>query len=159
MELRDENNMPNVRSRIGVLDLDSLLESTFEREGVDAPFQYAVVYPENDSIQFEFANVGPSELVDLNFSVPVFSEFPESAELKVGFPSKDRFIIKSLGDVLAMVLVFSLLMLGTFIATLYAIVKQKRLAEVKSDFINNMTRGMNICLSVILSRKILRSIR
>ncbi len=139
---------PNIESRIGNTNLDSLLEANFKKEGIDVPFEFVVGNTNLDSVptrevrSHEHAGI-------LDFSVPLFPDMPNDVLLQVGFPSKDLYVLKSLGGVLIMVLIFSLLMMATFAKTLHAILKQKRLAEVKSDFINNMTHEFKTPLATI----------
>lgn len=149
VEIRDSDYEPDIEKRVGKTNLDSLLSRAFLVEGIEAPFQYAMISANSDTISSQYTNMETVDYAGLDFSVPVFQEFPENTLLKVGFPSKNTFIFRSLGEILMLVLLFSLLMLGTFVATIHAILKQKRLAEVKSDFINNMTHEFKTPLATI----------
>lgn len=141
---------PNIKSRIGDTDLDSLLHINFVKQGIDMPFTFFVKgansqLDTNRDID-EITNVKAGAM---NFSVPLFPDFPEEFALIVGFPTKQVFVLKSLGGLLLLVLVFSLLMVATYIKTVHAMLRQKRLSEVKSDFINNMTHEFKTPLATI----------
>ncbi len=69
--------------------------------------------------------------------------------LLLHFSEKDTAILKSLTWVLAGVVLFSSLMMGTFGSTIYFMLRQKRLSVVKNDFINNMTHEFKTPLATI----------
>jgi two-component system phosphate regulon sensor histidine kinase PhoR len=91
----------------------------------------------------------PNKASVLDFRAPVFPEMPDEVILSIGFPSKDLYVFKNLGGMLGLVVLFSLFMIITFATTLNMILKQKKLSEVKSDFINNMTHEFKTPLATI----------
>lgn len=143
-------SQPNIDSRIGDTDLDSLLQANFVKEGIDMPFTYFVKSPENKpDTNGDIGQMTNAQASAMNFSVPLFPDFPDEFALIVGFPSKQIFVLKSLGGLLLLVLLFSLLMVATYVKTVHAMLRQKRLSKVKSDFINNMTHEFKTPLATI----------
>lgn len=62
-----------------------------------------------------------------------------SAHINFHFPNKDYFIASQIGGMLVLSVLCILIVVGCFCYTIITIRKQKRLAEMKNDFINNMT--------------------
>ena len=58
--------------------------------------------------------------------------------LRVYFPTKGDYISSSITFIVPSV-IFSLILLITFVFTIYIVFRQKKLSEMKNDFINNMT--------------------
>lgn len=69
--------------------------------------------------------------------------------LRVYFPEKRSFIFGSLVWVLVGSVIFTIIIIVTFFYTLRTIFNQKRLSEIKSDFINNMTHEFKTPIATI----------
>ena len=68
--------------------------------------------------------------------------------MKVHFPAKRDFIFDSVSFMIPS-MVFTFVLLITFIFTVYIIFRQKKLTEMKNDFINNMTHEFKTPISTI----------
>ena len=75
--------------------------------------------------------------------------FQKNIRLSVYFPDKDSFIYKTLNWLLFISLLFSVIVLVTFAVSIYFILKQKKISEMKSDFINNMTHEFKTPIATI----------
>jgi len=62
---------------------------------------------------------------------------------------KINFILKSLWPMLVSSFIFSLIIILVFAYTMHTILKQKRLADIKNDFINNMTHEFKTPIATI----------
>jgi two-component system phosphate regulon sensor histidine kinase PhoR len=76
------------------------------------------------------------DILDDNYTLFVY--FPNS---NASFESLPAIVVTSI--------VLTLVILGIFILTTYIILKQKRLSEIKNDFINNMTHELKTPISTI----------
>lgn len=65
--------------------------------------------------------------------------FAGNAHINFHFPNKDYFVASQIGGMLALSAICILIVVGCFFYTILTIRKQKKLAEMKNDFINNMT--------------------
>ncbi len=69
--------------------------------------------------------------------------------LEVYFPDKQKFIILKLLSWLIISVIFLLIVIISFAYIVKVIVKQKKLSEMKNDFINNMTHEFKTPISTI----------
>lgn len=69
--------------------------------------------------------------------------------LFVHFPNRERFIWKSVWATSMLSLFFTAIILFCFIYTIQVIFKQKKLSEIKNDFINNMTHEFKTPIATI----------
>ena len=79
--------------------------------------------------------------------------FPNASRQQIGvvaihFPEMERYIFAGVKFMLPAI-VFTIVLLVVFIFTIYTIFRQKRLSEIKHDFINNMTHEFKTPLSSI----------
>ena len=86
-----------------------------------------------------------------NYKVNMFPHdiFQKNIQIAVYFPDKETFIYKTLNWLLLISLIFSIIILVTFAISIYFILKQKKISEMKSDFINNMTHEFKTPIATI----------
>lgn len=100
-----------------------------------------------ENILPEYVN---SEEENTAFKVNIFPrERPVPGELRIFFPNKNVIILRSLGKTLLATLFFAGIILVCFAYTLYIIFTQKKLSEMKTDFINNMTHEFKTPIATI----------
>jgi two-component system phosphate regulon sensor histidine kinase PhoR len=75
--------------------------------------------------------------------------FRKKLELAVNFPDRDLFIGQKTSVLLGLSVVFTLIIFLTFLLSIYQIIKQKKVSEMKSDFINNMTHEFKTPIATI----------
>lgn len=69
--------------------------------------------------------------------------------LAIRFDNEKTYLLKSLNWLMAASILFTLLILTAFIFSIYSILVQKKISEVKSDFINNMTHEFKTPIATI----------
>ncbi len=69
--------------------------------------------------------------------------------LKVIFPTKTSWLWKSVWPLLALSLLLTLIILACFSYVIYVVFRQKRLSEIKNDFVNNMTHEFKTPIATI----------
>ena len=69
--------------------------------------------------------------------------------LYLQFPEENSFVFSGIKNMLLLSIIFSLIMIIVFYVTLKTILKQKKLGEIKNDFINNMTHELKTPIATI----------
>lgn len=78
-------------------------------------------------------------------------------QIGVVFPEQDQYLLSSLRSQLLMSLFFIILILACFTYTIRTILKQRKLAMIKNDFINNLTHELKTPIfSISLVTKVFR---
>jgi two-component system phosphate regulon sensor histidine kinase PhoR len=67
----------------------------------------------------------------------------------VVFPERTNYVLGSISWILGGSMLFSLFIFSTFALSLYFIIRQKKISEMKSDFINNMTHEFKTPIATI----------
>jgi signal transduction histidine kinase len=140
--LNDKLNQPLV---------EMLLRTEFSKEGIDTNFHYAVFDNFMDKKLFGNLKHVNKEQFSSYYSIPLFPNdfYENSGILIVHFPYKESFIFKSMWLMLSASLAFILIIVLAFGGALYIIFRQKKLDELKTDFINNMTHEFKTPVSTI----------
>ena len=126
------------------------LRMELANNGLDLPFEFAVVNRQGAAV-YHSAGYMPEHVGDDNMFVQTL--FPNDTRnlmyyLKVYFPTKRDYIMSSLNYIIpAFIMTFVLLVV--FVITIYLIFRQKKLTDMKNDFINNMTHEFKTPISTI----------
>ena len=126
------------------------LRQELDTLGLTMPFEFAVVNRAG-IIQYRSPGYDPASASDENtFTQTLFPRDPSSSHnyLKVYFPTKKDYIFKSI-SFLVPAFALSLIVLIVFVYTIIMAFRQKKLSEMKNDFINNMTHEFKTPISSI----------
>jgi two-component system phosphate regulon sensor histidine kinase PhoR len=70
-------------------------------------------------------------------------------ELVIAFPERKSYLRSSLNNLILLSLLFTLTIIITFSSTIYHFLRQKKVNEIKSDFINNMSHEFKTPIATI----------
>ncbi len=145
----------SIYDRINYQVLDSLLKNEIKSRGIEIPFEYGISSLENPSY-LHYASSMKYKMTGLKndkdtYEVNLFPNDYSNSEnyLRVYFPNQDRYIIRNIWMMYATSLLLILVVLGCFYVAVSTILKQKQLADIKNDFINNMTHEFKTPISTI----------
>jgi two-component system phosphate regulon sensor histidine kinase PhoR len=129
--------------------VNEVLKKELENRNIPIPFELGII---KDSIFTDKSVTADTLLLsNSNYKVNLYPHgiFQKNALLSVYFPEKESFIYKTLNWLLLISLFFSVIVLVTFGVSIYFILKQKKISEMKSDFINNMTHEFKTPIATI----------
>ena len=136
-----------LKERINFKQLDYYLNSELKNNGVDIPYHFTVTDRDGKEVyrcsDYEYDN-------EKIYSRLLFEKDPPAKMgfVNVFFPTMDNYIFSSVRFMIPSI-IFTLVLLVTFIFTIYIIFRQKKLTEIKNDFINNMTHEFKTPISTI----------
>ena len=137
-----------IQERADSATVATYLRSELDFNGLNLPFEFAVVSRSN-GIVYKTAGYSPMSQQDV-YSLVLFPNDPKNKQdtLNVTFPNKSDYIFSSVKFLIPS-LAFTFLLLGVFLYTISVAFKQKKLSEIKNDFINNMTHEFKTPISSI----------
>lgn len=151
-----------VEERIDRLTLDTLLFNTLRERGIAIPYEYGVetahtadptwaVRAINSPFLFASFGVDNQTLRQEGYRAALFpNNLLETGNfVYVHFPDRQQYILQRLGATFAASAVLILVILACFYVAISTIVRQKKLADIKNDFINNMTHELKTPISTI----------
>jgi two-component system, OmpR family, phosphate regulon sensor histidine kinase PhoR len=137
------------------LDLDNkeieyILKQTLAFTGIQTPYEYAII--KNGIVQDgTFKKSQKNDFLKSKYNVSLFPDniIRQNLILSVIFPERTNYVLGSMVWMLGGSMLFSLFILATFALSLYFIIRQKKISEMKSDFINNMTHEFKTPIATI----------
>ncbi|WP_316742608.1 HAMP domain-containing sensor histidine kinase [Pedobacter antarcticus] len=142
-----------LRSRIDPDMLDTLLRKELENRNIKLDYSFWLKSVTHNAVLFHKAALEKGELLPANtYQTTLFSQdvIRDPGMLYVNFPDKESMIFNNLGVTMASSAGLLLVLISIFSYTLYAILKQKKISEMKTDFINNMTHEFKTPVSTIM---------
>jgi two-component system, OmpR family, phosphate regulon sensor histidine kinase PhoR len=140
-----------IEDRVNRLALDTLLRQSLAERGISIPFTYGVRTHLQPKFLFTSLGSEPKQLDSAGYKAALFpNNLMETGNyVHVYFPTQQQFILSRLGVTFGASAVLLLVILACFYIAISTIVRQKKLADIKNDFINNMTHEFKTPISTI----------
>jgi two-component system phosphate regulon sensor histidine kinase PhoR len=145
-----------LKTRLDSVWIDTLLRFELHNQGIHLPYSYQVTTANNDSVIFSKANdvegKQPTFENEATYQTPIFSKdvINDPGIIRLSFPQKNSLILRKMTATMGVTGGLLLVMVFCFGYTIFSILRQKKVAEMKNDFINNMTHEFKTPVSTIM---------
>lgn len=137
-----------LKERVNFRILDQDLKAELINNGINIPYHFTVTTQDGREVYRcpDYEEEGS----EYTYSQILFRNDPASkmGVIRVHFPDISSYIFSSISFMIPSV-VFTLILLITFIFTIVVVFRQKRYSEIKNDFINNMTHELKTPIASI----------
>lgn len=152
VRLLSETYVKPIEERIDFQKLNELVDRELDNNGLGELKYYCyVVNKEGREIyssgSFEEDGLSPKDMVCYTQLLFPNDPAPTSNMLKVYTPSKARYLGSN--QIFYVSIIFTLILLFTFVFSMVIISRQKQLSEMRTDFMNNMTHELKTPVSTI----------
>lgn len=140
-----------LENRIDERQLQTLLSSSLSNQGIDIEFDYGVIDGEQQKIVLANQEGNENEIMKSEFRTNLFTRdiIPSAKYLSVYFPDQQTFLLGKIWFSLASSVLLVLAIIGIFGYALHTILTQKKISQIKNDFINNMTHEFKTPISTV----------
>jgi two-component system phosphate regulon sensor histidine kinase PhoR len=141
-----------INERVNRFLLDTLLKKELVQNGIALPYEFGVKDQNGKHFIFSSVETPRSDWEKQAFKASLFpSEMVTGNNnlLMVYFPDQQRFILKKMTAMLSGSVLLVLVIMVCFYLAVATILHQKKLSEIKNDFINNMTHEFKTPISTI----------
>ncbi|OSY88382.1 histidine kinase [Tenacibaculum holothuriorum] len=157
----EERKRLPLSKRVSNNELNNTLKEEFEKRNIKQEFKYGV-YEDGLATKLKsgYFKIQPED----NFYFPLLMDRNGNSKYKlyVKFPNNRKNLLSEMTPILISSLLFIGIIIAAFSVSLYQLVRQKRISEIKTDFINNMTHEfktpiatINLALDAIKNPKII----
>jgi len=148
-----------IEDRIEENTLGRLIKLELKRQGVNLDSKHAVktFFRGQETFVSGDKNFNPKKKTEYQVLLFPNDDNPKPNWLYLYFPKQDTFLLKETGLLVIPTFVLTAMLIGIFIFTILIILRQKKLSNIKNDFINNMTHELKTPISTIsLASQMLR---
>lgn len=142
------NTLP-IHRRMNNQEVTMLLDTEFQDRDIQIPYQFGI-YNEGLGTKIRSTNYVETQEGAV-YSTPVFIDQQGNSpyELRVTFPTRDRYVLSSIVGVAGLSFLLTLFIIIVSAGALYQIIRQKKISEIKTDFINNMSHEFKTPIATI----------
>lgn len=138
------------------LDLDNLkpvIDKALKIRGVELNHNIGILSRIGQplAIQSGMNKTSFDDLMQSNYRMPLFDKgmFNNGYRLHLDFPNERKQLLMGMWPMLLSSGILMLIIIGVFCFTIFTILKQKKISEIKNDFIGNMTHELKTPISTI----------
>lgn len=142
-----------INQRVSMDVLDTLIKKELLDKNVSLNYDFWLKLANKDSVLYQKVSDVSGELLPENtYRTTVFSNeiFRDPGMLYLYFPDKNSLILSNMWATMASSAGLLLVLIFIFAYTIYAILRQKKISEMKTDFINNMTHEFKTPVATIM---------
>lgn len=132
--------------------IDSLVKLELKKHGINTDYELGIYSPTRNAMLFQKSGRYPQELLGESFAFdmyPTIAPIRFADKLLIFFPHEKRYLVSQLTELLMVSGILLLVIILSFTATIFTIFRQKKLSEMKSDFVNNMTHEFKTPIATI----------
>ena len=148
-----DKNVP-LKDRIPTIDkLDTLIKKELLNKGINIDYVFSVKLANKDSVIYQNFPRNSAEIIAKNvYNFTLFNKdiIRDPGMLYVYFPEKNSLIMENMFVSMASSVGLLLVLIFIFAYTIFTIIRQKKLSEMKNDFINNMTHEFKTPVATIM---------
>jgi two-component system phosphate regulon sensor histidine kinase PhoR len=128
-----------------------ILKESLINNGIDLDFRYQLLKKAENGDHLISSEPDTNVILPMAYKTSLYPNdiFRNTTVLGIDFPDANTMIYKSVYLLITGSMLFTTIILLTFGFTLYYIQKQKKISEIKSDFINNMTHEFKTPIATI----------
>ena len=146
---KDYTSNTPIHKRLNSQELDFVLRRQFDSKNIITPYEFGI-YDEGLATKIKSNNYLEEQL-GFRYSTPIFMDQNGLGryELVVSFPKKDQYVFSSIIGLGGLTLFLTLFIVLVSSSALYQIIQQKKISEIKTDFINNMSHEFKTPIATI----------
>ncbi|MDG2193860.1 MAG: HAMP domain-containing sensor histidine kinase [Polaribacter sp.] len=151
-----------IHQRINNRELNSALKDEFSKRGIKIDFKYGVYSKDGLLTKLKSGYYTVDKTNSIGYPLLIKDDGGSDFTLYVTFPDQKEHILADISNILLLSVFFIFIIIVAFSSSLYQLVMQKRISEIKTDFINNMTHEfktpiatINLALDAIKNPKII----
>lgn len=150
-----------IHKRVSKEQIRASLLKALEEHNIDIDYEFAIY---SNGLATKVGSNGFEYDKKSTFGVPIFPDENKQTPYKllVNFPNDGKFILSSILGMILLSVIFTSVIIIAYSSALFQLVKQRKISEIKTDFINNMTHEfktpiatINLALDAIKNPKII----
>ena len=146
---KDYNRIKPIHKRLSNRELNETIKDELNKRTINLDFKYGVY--SKDGLATKLKSGYYTINIKDSYPYPLFYNSDNEPEyfLYITFPGKNELILSGISNILLLSLFFIFIIITAFSSSLYQLIQQKKISEIKTDFINNMTHEFKTPIATI----------
>jgi len=148
MAYRDLMKRKPIHKRVSKEEIRRLMDLRMQQENLNLDYEFAI-YSKDLATKVQSDNFEYTK--NSTYGTPIFLDNENRSDftLLVNFPGRKKFILSSILGMAVLSVLFTLVIFIAFTTAIYQLIKQRKISQIKSDFINNMTHEFKTPIATI----------
>lgn len=140
-----------IQELLDTTKLSSLISKALSNRGISICFRFGITEFAPNNFVLISKNTPFTALYKTKYFIELFprSIIDQKKTLRLFFPDKSKYIYASIWQIIVSSIFFFLLTVAAFILSFKIIFRQKKLSDMKNDFISNMTHELKTPIATI----------
>ena len=142
----------DITERVQKDTLEQIIRKALSDKDIRTPFEFAVYCPSSDTTYFPVKSVNfKPENLGTDHKITLFPNdlITKPNQLLLFFPGQKGQILSSLSLLMIGSIIFTLIIVLSSGASIVVMIRQKKISDIKTDFINNMTHEFKTPIATI----------
>jgi signal transduction histidine kinase len=137
-----------IHKRVTKDEIKNLLKSKLSEDNIHVDFEFAIY---SNDLATKIQSEDFELITESTFSVPIFQNKNDGSNyrLLVNFPKRNTFVQSSIIKMTLLSIIFTSIIIIAYASALMQLLKQRKISEIKTDFINNMTHEFKTPIATI----------
>ena len=147
-QYREEIKSMPIRKRVSRDEIKRLLRKKLLEDDIDIDFEFAIYHKDlATKVQSDNFELGETPTI----GVPIFLDNNDESDyrLYINFPERNKFIFSSILGMSILSIIFTTIIIIAYTSAIYQLIKQRKISQIKTDFINNMTHEFKTPIATI----------
>ena len=150
-----------IHKRVNEDEIAELISKKLKEDNIDLDYEYAI-YSNDLATKVQSDNFDLDKAIP--FSIPIFTNELDRNDyrLLVNFPKRNKFVQSTIIRMTLLSIIFTSIIIIAYSSALLQLFRQRKISEIKTDFINNMTHEfktpiatINLALDAIKNPKVI----
>ncbi|MCT6868550.1 HAMP domain-containing sensor histidine kinase [Apibacter sp.] len=144
-------NQMSLESRVNIQLIDSVVYLELKKHNINTEFKCGILNNKLKLTKIHSEDFTLNNNLTQNYNVVLFSDGKDNAQyyLSVYFPSKQYSVLNPILGAIGVTIASTLVIIAIYIASIYYMSQQKKISEIKTDFINNMSHEFKTPIATI----------
>ncbi len=147
--IRDFLSKKPIHQRLSNRDLNTIIKEELGKRDISLDFKYGVYSKDGLATKLKSGYYTINKKDSYRYPLFMNTSGDVDYELYVTFPTKNEHILSGISGILLLSLFFIFIIVIAFSSSLYQLIRQKKISEIKTDFINNMTHEFKTPIATI----------
>ncbi len=144
--IKDQTAKIPIYNRVNITELRQLIDHQLHLRHIKASYEFGIY---SNGLATKVTTGSFDRMSPSSYSVSILPSKETHYKLYIHFNDKKETIFSSIVKMASLSVIFTFVIIMAFAGAIYQLIKQRRISEIKTDFINNMTHEFKTPIATI----------